>query len=180
MKIYFFLFLIVFVFSCQNRTESKNVVQNDENPNNNKIIKVDEKTDIDDKTINTTTIKCGDKDFNLLVSDKNGSKSVNIIEGNATKKTINLPNQSDVNGFSLNWARETKEGFEISIEYGSRFYYDKNFSFVCKEEKFYLAEIKINTFDKHDPENFGKEYVKEVKPNLPLDQFLINKFIGND
>lgn len=181
MKIYFFLLLIVFVFSCQSQRATTNLIQNIEKTTvNNSAIKSQEKLNDVEEIISSTVVNCGNKDFNLAALYKNGKKSVVIEEGTATIKKINLPNQSFVNGFSLNWARETKKGFEISIEYGSRFYYEKNFIFICQQKDFYLSEIKIVTFDKQDLENSWKEYSTKTKPALTLEKFSIDDFIGND
>lgn len=180
MKICFFLLLIAFVISCQSQTASRDIVYNGERTTiNNNNIKSQEKTNDDEEVISTTTLKCGNKDFNLVALYKNGSKSVNITEGNTIRETIKLPSQSDVNGFSLNWARETKEGFEISIEYGSRYYYQKNFSFVCEQNNFYLSKVKVESFDKADPEKLKTKDI-EINPKLPIERFLITNFIGND
>lgn len=180
MKICFFLLLIVFVFSCQSQRPTTNLIQNIEKTTNNSSIKSQEKANDIKEIISSTVVSCANKDFNLVVLYKNGKKSVVIKDGTATIKKINLPNQPDVNGFALKWVRETKEGFEISIEYGSRFYYEKNFIFICQQNEFYLSAIEIGTYDKHDPENSWKEYSTKIKPLLPLEKFSINDFIGND
>ena len=44
---------------------------------------------------------------------------VNIVQGGRILKSIKLPGQEG-SGFSLNWTRKTKAGFEFSIEYGTR------------------------------------------------------------
>jgi hypothetical protein len=90
MKICFVVFLIIFSFSCQSQTVSRDIVYNGEQINiNNNIIKAQEKTKDYKEVISTTTLKCGDKDFNLLVVNKNDSKSVIIAERNMTRKTLN-------------------------------------------------------------------------------------------
>ncbi len=180
MKIYF-LFLIAFSFSCQNQFTPKEITYNGKQTTvNTNHTKNPEKTNTDEDVISTTTIMCGDKVFALVVEyEDDDSKSVNIKEGNTIIKKINLPRQLDVNGFSLRWARETKEGFEIAIDYGSRLYYHKNFSFICKQNNFYLSEVKISTFDKHNHENSWKKYSNAIKPNLPLEEFSVTDYIDN-
>jgi hypothetical protein len=178
MKIYF-LFLIAFSLSCQNQIASKDVTYNGKQITvNTNLSKNPEKTNEENDVISATIIKCGDKEFNLLVMNKSQKKYVNLLENNAIIKTINLPRQPDVNGFSLRWAREAKGGFEIAIDYGSRLYYHKNFSFICKQNNFYLSEVKITTFDKHNPETL-EEYTNTIKPNLPLEKFSVTDYIGN-
>jgi hypothetical protein len=182
MKTCFVFLLTAFVFSCQSQTVSKNLVSEPKKINDStNVIKIQEETSDDKDIISTATLKCGDKIFDLVVEYKDDdSKIVNIKEGDTITKTINLPNQSEVNGFSLNWAKETKEGFEISIEYGSRLYYQKDFGFICKQNNFYLSEVKIATFDKHNPESSWKERSRIIKPELPLEKFLITDFLGNN
>src|SRR5882724_1399770 len=79
------------------------------------------------------------------------------------------------NGFALNWARKTKAGFEIAVEYGSVIYYAKRFNFICKQRKFYLTKITVDSFNKHNPETWKTKIVR-VKPNVPLEKFLIDDF----
>jgi hypothetical protein len=80
------------------------------------------------------------------------------------------------NGFALNWAKKRKDGFEILVEYGSRFYYAKRFNFICKQHKFYLSKITVDSFDKFNPEK-GHTRIIRVKPHLPLEKFLIDNFM---
>jgi hypothetical protein len=132
----------------------------------------------DDEEVNSlSSLKCGDKDFDLTAVYKNGKENIDLTQNANIVKTINLPTQSDAQGFSLNWAKQNKGGFEISIEWGSRNYYNKQFNFVCKKDKFYLNEVIINTFDKQDPENSWKKYRTRIKPALPLEKFLITDYM---
>jgi hypothetical protein len=176
-KIFCVFLLMSSISLCQSRTAQKNTISLPEKKENFNIIKKEE-TNYNEDIISTTNLKCGDKIFVLMVEyEDDNSKSINIKEGDTIIKKIKLPGQSDVNGFSLNWARETKEGFEISIEYGSRIYYQKEFSFICKQNNFYLSKLKIITFDKHNPETSGEAINKIIKPELPVEKFLISDFL---
>jgi hypothetical protein len=90
--------------------------------------------------------------------------------------TIELPTGVDINGFGFDGAKKTKAGFEISIEYGSVIYYHKAFVFICRHHKFYLSKIRVDSFNKHNPEKWSKKVVT-VRPNLPLEKFLITDFM---
>ena len=100
---------------------------------------------------------------------------VNIMQDGRVLKAINLPGQ-EVNGFSLDSATKTKAGFEFSIEYGSRYYYHKQFIFICRRNKFYLSRVIVDSFDKHNPEKW-RIRVNRIKPNLPLEKFIVTNFM---
>ena len=101
---------------------------------------------------------------------------VNIARGGKLLQSIRLPTDMERNGFGFNWAKKTKEGFEISVEYGSRFYYGKRFNFICKQGAFYLSKVIVDSFDKNNPEKWHKR-VMRVTPNLPLEKFSITDFM---
>ena len=90
--------------------------------------------------------------------------------------TIQLPTEAELNGFAVNWVKKTKTGFEIAIEYGTRIYYAKRFIFVCRQRKFYLSTIRVESFDKHNPAKWKRKVIR-VRPNLPVEKFSVNNFI---
>lgn len=181
MKTCYVLLLILFIFSCQSRTTPRNSVSDSkEIVDNINVIKFQGETNDDEDIISKTILKCGDKVFTLVVRYKDDSKSIDLLEDKTVKNTINLPNQNEVNGFSLNQVKETKEGFGISIEYGSRLYYQKNFDFVCKQNSFYLREVKITSFDKHNPDSSWKETSRIINPKLPIEKFLVADFLRSN
>lgn len=157
MKICFSLILIASCVFCQGQTLST-AFQNEE-------------------IISSTDLRCGGKPFNLAVIYRNEKKHINLTSKNKLIKTIDLPTQSDFNGFSLNWAKKTKEGFELSVEYGSRIYFQISFSFVCNKNEFYLRRIKTNTFDKANPETTWKTHNEKIIPNLSLEKFEITDYL---
>ncbi len=71
---------------------------------------------------------------------------LNIVAGDEVEVAIKLPTDSDAQNFSLDSAEKTKEGFNITIEYGSRYYYKKQFYFICKEGDFYLREARETAY----------------------------------
>lgn len=179
MKIFILSVLISIVASCHSQTISSDVIQNHSGqivPANNVKESRDE-TNESEEIISTSKLKCGNTDFNLKVFYKNERTNISISNSDAIVKTINLPNQSEFNGFSLNRAKKVSNGFEISVEYGSRYYYEKRFNFVCKQDKFYLDKIKTSTFDKNNPEKSGEDFTKLIKPELNLEKFTITDFM---
>ena len=124
------------------------------------------------------TLRCNNPNNYKLVRDRDSEANyVNIIQGNKIKHSIKLPTGLTYNGFAVNWAKKTKAGFEISIEYGSRIYYEKEFNFVCRKGQFYLTKIRVNSFDKHVPENDAKYHTANIKLNIPLTKFKVNDYI---
>lgn len=184
----FCLLIIAVGCSCNNSAEMtgfsdkyKNV-QNHNNSVSNRTAAVSNK--------NAKTLDCGDANsYNLVVeedtsqdADDTFRKVLNVVVGDEIKTAIKIPTQADANGFSLNWAKKNKEGFEISIDYGSRYYFQKQFNFICKKGEFYLYQIKVESFDKHDRksmENWDKKVIK-IKPNLPIEKFSIFDYLVNE
>ena len=144
-----------------------------------------------DKNGDSKTVDCDDPNGFRLVVVKDPERAsqnlgttpriLNVVAGDEIKVAIKVPTDSDAQGFSLVSTEKTKEGFEITIEYGSRIYYRKQFNFICKEGNFYLYQVKVENFDKHDPENMAKWDRKEqkIKPNLPIEKFSIFEYLAN-
>ena len=105
-----------------------------------------------------------------------GTNSVKIVRNGTTLHTIKLPTDIERNGFALDGVKKTKDGFEIAIEYGSRIFYGKRFIFICREHKFQLSKIEVDSFDRGNPEKWSKRTIK-VEPNLPLEKFSIDDFM---
>lgn len=131
-------------------------------------------------TSDPPVLQCGGRNYTLLVESSDDSKRVIIREARKDIKSIELPTQSEVNGFSLNWAKQIEGGIEISIEYGSRFYYNKDFRLNCRGALFFLSEIRVTSFDKRDPQRTWKERTTRIDPEIPLETFFITEFIGTD
>ena len=73
-------------------------------------------------------------------------------------------------------AKKTKDGFEISIEYGTRIFYHKTFVFICRQHKFHLSRIRVDSFDRHNPAKWSKKVIR-VRPNVPLEKFSVTDFM---
>ena len=130
-----------------------------------------------DKPEASKTFDCAEPDGYSVIEGQNpGTHDVNIIQGGKVFWTIRLPTDLERPNFSFNWAKKTKAGFEISVQYGSRYFYAKHFNFICKQHKFYLSKIIVESFDKHHPEKWHTKVIR-VKPNLPLEKFLIDDFM---
>ncbi|MFN2513973.1 MAG: hypothetical protein ABR568_21475, partial [Pyrinomonadaceae bacterium] len=123
------------------------------------------------------TIDCDDpKGYSVEEGTDPGTNSVKIVRGGTVLHTIKLPTGIERNGFGFNWVKKTKEGFEIGIEYGSVIYYGKRFIFICRHHEFYLSKIRVDSFDRHNPERWRWKVIR-VQPNLPLEKFLITDFM---
>ena len=82
-------------------------------------------------------------------------------------------------GFSVNWVKEIENGFEISIEYGSRYYHEKKFEFSYKNNSYYLTQIYTEAFDKFNTSKNAelKKSLEKVNPSLHIDKFKLDEFI---
>ena len=122
-------------------------------------------------------VDCADpKGYSVEEGTKPGTHPVNIVREGRVLHTIELPTGVDVNGFGFDGVKKTKEGFEISSEYGSVIYYHKAFVFICRQHKFYLSKIKVDSFNKHNPEKWSKKVIR-VRPNVPLEKFFITDYM---
>jgi hypothetical protein len=122
-------------------------------------------------------VDCADPEgYSVEEGTEPGTNSVKIVSGGIVLHTIKLLTDVERNGFGFNGAKKTKEGFEISIEYGSIIYYGKRFIFICRQHKFYLSKIRVDSFDKHNPEKWNRKVIR-VQPNLPLEKFFITDFM---
>jgi hypothetical protein len=106
---------------------------------------------------------------------------LNIVAGDEIRTAIKVPTDSDAQNFSLSSTEKTKEGFEITIEYGTRYYYKKQFDFICKEGDLYLYKVKVESFDKFDPKSRAKWDRKEIeiRPDRPVGKFSIFDYLTN-
>jgi hypothetical protein len=94
--------------------------------------------------------------------DSTDKRELSVQKGMLVIDKIEIPTQEAIQGFAVNWIKETESGFEISIEYGgSSRYYHKDFRFYYEEGDFVLKDILINTFDKQNPED-EKSYTKKT------------------
>ena len=91
-------------------------------------------------------------------------------------KDIEVPN--DVGGFLLDQAKKTSAGFEISIQYGSRYYSDKRLTFECRPDGLYLTKVKIESFDRSNPDKWTNKTVS-VRPPVSLQNFRIQDHTRN-
>ncbi len=122
---------------------------------------------------NSKTLDCDDpKSYSV----EEGTNSVNIVRGATVLQTIKLLTDIEQNGFAFDGAKKNKDGFEMSIEYGSVIFYHKTFIFTCREHKLYLNKIRVDSFNRHNPEKWSKKVVN-VQPNLPLEKFSITDFM---
>lgn len=133
-----------------------------------------ERPSIDNKSSN---LNCDDpKGYSVEEGTEPGTNSVKIVRDGTVLHTIKLLTDIERNGFGFNGVKKTKEGFEIAIEYGSRIFYGKRFIFICRQHKFYLSKIRVDSFDRNNPEKWSRKVVR-VQPNVPLEKFSITDFM---
>ena len=167
MKTYFVFLLLFFALACTrvNSTEKVISAANDASPT--------------PAAAKHSESDCSEADGYCLQVVRDAAreaKNVNVIVSGEIKWVVKLPSPLDQNGYALNWAKKTNGGFEISIEYGSKNYFNKSFIFLKKDETFYLTEIKIESFDKQNSEEETTKTVT-VKPPVPIEKFNIEDYM---
>ena len=131
----------------------------------------------DNQQKKSKTLRCADPGaYSVEDASEPEAHLVKIVSGGTVLYTIKTPTGANWNGFALDWAKKTKGGFEISIEYGSVIYYNKRFIFICRRGQFYLSKIVVESFNKHNPAKWTRKVLR-VQPNLPLEKFSITDFM---
>ncbi len=179
MRIYCLTFL--FLISCNNSSNNQSsplladtTYQNSEANNSSKEMNLIFRND-------TTIIHLKKGNVNLLDVriDSTNSRELSIQKGQLIKDKIQIPTQEAIQGFAVNWIKETDYGFEISIEYGSRYYYQKDFRFYYENEIFVLKNVLVNTFDKHNSESKERYITKTdtLRTPVKLRDFKIENYL---
>ena len=123
------------------------------------------------------SVDCADANgYSVANVQKGEARYVEIAQGTVVLGSIRVFTGVERNGFALDEARKTKTGFEMSVEYGSRYYYHKRFIFICKQHRFYLSRVIVDSFDKNDPQHWRKKRLR-IKPALPLERFSLDEFM---
>ena len=181
MSVHAAVVMLSFFVSCS--TDSSPVMRKSSNEKSpisaNNSLAVGE-SDVDRPSIDeegSKTLDCDDpKGYSVEEGTVPGTNSVNIVRGGTVLHTVKLLSDMERNGFGFNGAKKTKDGFEISIEYGSVIYYHKAFVFICRQHKFYLSKLRVDSFNKHNPEKWSKKVIR-VRPNVPLEKFFITDYM---
>jgi hypothetical protein len=177
MYIYFLILLTsLSTFSCSKKAEEEQTpVQN------NHIREFIQKTQTD--TLEYLILSEGKIDGKqqvivLLTQDFNTfAKSLIVKTGDSILYRQTLPSPYEYSGFATNWVKKTDAGFSLSIEYGTRYYYEQEFLFELAEGNVSLVFIKTKSFDKFD--NGGNLTFKQVTKsvNIPIKKFNIISYI---
>jgi hypothetical protein len=116
-------------------------------------------------------------------SDSVIPKDLNIVVGGEVISKIELPKESEVKNFSLNSIEKTEAGFELKVDWGGGLYhYEIQFNFSCKENNFYLYEVRKETFSttNHNTGNLldkKASKVTKIEPNLPIEKFVMADYL---
>jgi hypothetical protein len=116
-------------------------------------------------------------------SDPTTPKDLHIIVGNAVSK-IELPKaDSEVKNFLLKSAEKTESGFEVKVDWGGDLdHYEVQFSFMCKENNFYLYEVRNDNFSTTNPKSGNlldkkESRVNKIEPNVPIEKFVMTDYL---
>jgi hypothetical protein len=140
---------------------------------------IDGKTDFDTlKMMELANKVYGSKAYKILLlrDIESGYRKIIVLNHNIPADSVLLPSADDFAGFSLNWIRESKTGFNLSFEYGTKNYYSKDFYFSYARDSFFLVKIKVQYFDMKKPEK-GKNSLIWINPKLVLGKFRLEDFL---
>jgi len=146
---------------------------------------------VDEKTARTLDCRNANEYRLVVVENPNRKKDsdpvvprdLNIVVGDEVISKIELPRESEAKNFSLNAAEKTETGFETKVEWGGGLYhYEIQFNFRCKENNFYLYEVKKVSFSTTNPDsgNFldkQESKVTKIEPNLPIEKFVMTQYL---
>lgn len=173
MKFAFLILFTAFAVSCGTANAPQNANLGDGNITSNSDLANSGLEKLAEKKLSP---KCGGKTYSVLIAEKSGNQSIVFAEGNNIRRTVKMPTQTDAANFSLDHFGETKNGFEIAIEYGSKYYYRKSFNFVCEKDNFYFDKVSVEKFEKNNPSKITKKEVK-MNPKEPLERFSFTGFL---
>jgi hypothetical protein len=140
---------------------------------------------------NSKSIDCNDpREYKFVIAtdpDRDPKKTgttpeiLNIVTGDGTVARLKIPTDSDAQNFVVNSTEKTREGFEITVTYGTRIFYLKQFNFICKQGRFYLYKMRVESFDKFDQKSMNEPDRKEIiiNPKLPIEKFSIFDYLSN-
>ncbi len=110
-------------------------------------------------------------------------KDVNVIADKAVVGKIEIPTGSEVKNFSLNAMNKTKDGFILDADWGGwEHHYELKYYFVCKDRNFFFYRLKVNRVNGKDPGEEKNWETKEIdiEPNIPIEQFSIPDYLGDE
>jgi len=110
--------------------------------------------------------------------EKRNADDIQILLASGDILTIKTPSGEEVNNFAVDDVKQTSNGFEIEVEYGSRYKYEKTFIFEHGGKTFNLTQIKVKSFDGADPEKSSERSVI-IKPPVALEEFKIDKYLSD-
>lgn len=146
---------------------------------------------VDDKTARTFDCRNANEYRLVVVENPNRKKDpdpvipkdLNIVVGDGVISKIELPKESEASNFSLNSVEKSETGFDIKVDWGGGLYhYEIQFNFFCKENNFYLYEVKKISFSTTNPDsgNFldkKESKVTKIEPNLPIEKFVMTQYL---
>jgi len=131
------------------------------------VVRIDQRLDLE----------CGGVDFRLFrVALEGGKDAVTLFKGPNETRTEILPAPNEVKKFKLDPLRKTENGFEMSMEYGDRYYHAKRFEFECDEGEFVLAKMKSERFDTKNPSRISRKE-SAVKPRTTWERFGLRLYL---
>ncbi len=102
-------------------------------------------------------------------------KEILIIDDMDTIIRSFIPNDLDLMGFSIEKLHVHNDTMVLSVEYGSRYYYYKEFVFKCVKSDVFMVAIKSESFDKADPD---KTYLKATEETcVSVKDFILGKYL---
>ena len=116
-------------------------------------------------------------------SDPCCPSDLNIVVANKTVATVALTKESEAKNLSFNSATRTPTGFQIDVDWGGGLdHYEIQFKFQCRQNQFYLYEVKKDSFSTSNPEsgNFldkKKTKITRIKPSLPINKFVMTDYL---
>lgn len=174
MRFLLLILLSAFLFSCN--TQEK--LSDDTNSTNGNFTANSDLANSvkDNQIVKKLSPKCGAKTFTILIANKGAGDHIILAEENKIRRTVKMPTERDAPNFSLDHFGETKDGFEIAVEYGSKYYYRKSFDFVCENGDFYFEKVGVEKFEKNNPSKITRKDVK-MNPKEPLERFSFTGFL---
>ena len=136
----------------------------------------------DSRVTGAVKIKCKAEELEVQEFRNAGPNrdEIRIVRpGGTILYTLKMPSVDDFQNFGTGPLVPSNDGFDVSVDWGSRIYHEVTFSFACREDELRLSTIKHSTLDKHDPENDAKSANRtiSVKPDLSMRDVVVGDFL---
>ncbi|MFV0387340.1 MAG: hypothetical protein ACK5NT_01185 [Pyrinomonadaceae bacterium] len=185
MKILSVIVSVILMFNCSNSGKAKNAnVNSAQAPNaisnglevNSSTSPETNASPSETASVTPSDTKSDSVSVKIEHNEERNADDILVFVGSEEVGKIETPSFEDVNDFAVDEAKPNEKGFEFTVEYGSRYKYEKTFFFEKNGQVFSLSSIDVKSFDGANPDKSSQKTVK-IDPQVSLDKFEISEYL---